>query len=71
MPLYHNHGVGSQQIIDARAARPRASACPSRRCWSPTSCRQDDPQRAAALAYTKAYKAAYNEDDLDLRRPRL
>jgi branched-chain amino acid transport system substrate-binding protein len=63
-PLYHSHGSCSKQFIAGAGAAAEGVRLPCAALVVADQLPADDPQRAVALAYVEAYKAAYGGEDV-------
>ncbi len=61
IPLYFNHGVGSQQFIDGAGGAAEGARVPVAALVVADQLADNDPQKPLALAYQKAYREAYKE----------
>lgn len=61
IPLYFNHGVGSQQFIDGAGGAAEGVRVPVAALVVAEQLADGDPQKPLALAYQKAYRDAYKE----------
>ncbi len=60
--LYHNHGSCSKRFIEGAGEAAEGVRLPCAALVVAEQLPEDDPQRAVALAYIKAYTEAYGED---------
>lgn len=61
IPFYFNHGVASQQFIDGAGGAAEGIRLPVPALLVADQLKPGDPQREVSLAYTKAYREAYNQ----------
>ncbi len=61
IPFYFNHGVASQQFIDGAGGGAEGVRVPVPALLVAEQLPAGDPQRDVSLAYTKAFKEAYNQ----------
>lgn len=61
IPLYFNHGVGSQQFIDGAGGGAEGVRVPVAALLIADQLPANDPQKKVATDYAAAYKAAYNQ----------
>ena len=62
LPLYHNHGSCSKQFIDGAGAAAEGVRLPCAALLVADQLPGDDPQKAVAQAYAKAYTEATGEE---------
>jgi branched-chain amino acid transport system substrate-binding protein len=61
IPFYFNHGVASQQFIDGAGGGAEGMRLPVPALLVADQLPAGDPQRDVSLAYTKAFREAYNQ----------
>ncbi len=62
LPLYHAHGVASDEFIKLAGPAAEGVRLPTSALLAPEKLAANDPQRPVAEAYTKAFKARWNTD---------
>jgi branched-chain amino acid transport system substrate-binding protein len=62
LPLYHAHGVASDDFIKLAGPAAEGVRLPAAALLAPKNLPANDPERIVAEAYTKAYTAKYKTD---------
>jgi branched-chain amino acid transport system substrate-binding protein len=62
LPLYHAHGVASDEFIKLAGAAAEGVRLPAAALLSPSGLPANDPERIVSETYTKAFTAKYKTD---------
>jgi len=62
MPVYHAHGVASEEFIRLSGAAAEGVRLPAAALLVAEKLPANDPQKPVVVAYTKAYRERYQED---------
>jgi branched-chain amino acid transport system substrate-binding protein len=62
MPVYHAHGVASEEFIKLSAGSAEGMRLPAAALLVASKLAADDPQKSVEMAYAKAYSERYKEE---------